>query len=152
MLADSIVSLAYIAGRSVLPYSPSTNLFLNAFWRRQQQGYAALSTDQRAPASPLSDLAPEMPSPTQNDSDETDLDGEVMDEEKEDAPIEHQIGNTTVLIGLMVSILFCIAAIHLVFNRERVLVPLYATAAAVILALLLSISTPPVSCMESGFR
>ncbi|KZF25227.1 oligopeptide transporter-like protein [Xylona heveae TC161] len=62
---------------------------------------------------------------------------EPVDELPEvDAPPEHLISNRVVVIGLVVSIAFCIIAIHLTFGS---LVPLYATITAVIAALFLSV-------------
>ncbi len=134
MLADAVISLAYVAGRSLLPYtSPTLSRCLGALFRKAPQGYASLSVDDSGPTSPLSDLAPEASSSTHEDRD-------AEPEEDEDAPPEYQISNKVVLIGLVLSILFCVGSIHVVFNRHEVIIPLYATIAAVGIALLLSIS------------
>ncbi len=135
MLADSVISLAYVALRTALPYLPQSlpgRLNTLLFWKAPQ-GYTSLSVDESAPGSPLSDLAPEPTSPALPE----DCDAFV---EQDDAPLDQQVGNRTVLIGLVLSILFCVVSIHVVFNREKPLVPLYATVAAVGIALLLSIS------------
>ncbi|KAI0025833.1 OPT superfamily oligopeptide transporter [Xylariomycetidae sp. FL0641] len=54
----------------------------------------------------------------------------------DDAPPEQLVGGKTVSIGLVVSVLFCIASIHITFGD---LVPLYATVIAVLMAMVLSI-------------
>ena len=56
--------------------------------------------------------------------------------DNDDAPAHQQISNRIVSIGLLLSIAFCIACIHIVFGD---LVPLYATVTAVFMALVLSI-------------
>nr|CAB99186.1 conserved hypothetical protein [Neurospora crassa] len=62
--------------------------------------------------------------------------GEEKEEEFDDAPPDQQVGDKTVAVGLVLSIIFCIGCIHLVFGN---LVPLYATVTAVFMALVLSI-------------
>ncbi|KAL0470834.1 oligonucleotide transporter [Neurospora intermedia] len=62
--------------------------------------------------------------------------GEEKEEEFDDAPPDQQVGDKTVAVGLVLSIIFCIGCTHLVFGN---LVPLYATVTAVFMALVLSI-------------
>ncbi|KAI9696088.1 MAG: hypothetical protein M1836_005919 [Candelina mexicana] len=52
-----------------------------------------------------------------------------------DAPPEHLVSNRVVVIGLFLSIIVCIAAIHITFGN---LVPLYANILAVFIAIVLS--------------
>ncbi len=146
MLADAIVSLGYIASRSAIQYLPpgSKNFLgssfnpadLKALLRRQPRGYASVRADEDedepAPTSTMEDLGA-VPSAH-------DIGGEVNDQlevdENDDAPPDQQISDRVVAIGLALSILFCILCIHIVFGN---LVPLYATVAAVAMALVLSI-------------
>ena len=131
MLADSIVSLGYLTFRSIKQYSPqvkSSALFRflsgkvqTMMGGRRSHEYTALNV---ADDSSLSE-------------DRDCLVGEVEEEkEAEDAPLDQQISNQVVSVGLVVSILFCIGCIHYVFGE---LVPLYATVTAVFMALVLSI-------------
>lgn len=116
MLADSIVSLGHLALRSCVRYFPAvedawTAVVKTAFGHGSRQEYTSVRS--------------------QDDDDED-------DEEKtqDDAPPEQQISDRTVGVGLVLSIVFCIACIHIVFGN---LVPLYATVTAVFMALVLSI-------------
>lgn len=56
--------------------------------------------------------------------------------DQDDAPASQLISNRTVIIGLVLSVSFCVLCIHAVFGS---LVPLYATVSAVLMALVLSI-------------
>lgn len=130
MLADSIVSLGYLTFRSIRQYFPQVkNSVLFAFLSgkvqklmgRRSHEYTSLNV---AGDSSLSE-------------DRDPLVGEVEEEkEAEDAPLDQQISNQVVSVGLVISILFCIGCIHYVFGE---LVPLYATVTAVFMALVLSI-------------
>jgi len=53
-----------------------------------------------------------------------------------DAPPEHLVNNRTVWIGLVLSMVFCVTSIRIVFG---VLVPIYAVITAVFMALILSV-------------
>ncbi|KAI9812257.1 MAG: hypothetical protein M1832_000447 [Thelocarpon impressellum] len=115
MLADSIVSLAWLALKPVVkraaPYVEEAS----------RRGYTALAGSPGADDASAS-IAQQLK--------------EVDDMPDVDAPPEHLIGNRTVCIGLVVSILFCIVCIHITFGT---IIPLYATITAVLMALLLSI-------------
>ncbi|KAL1842982.1 hypothetical protein VTJ49DRAFT_3459 [Mycothermus thermophilus] len=130
MLADAIVSLGYLAFRSARQYAPQLRSFLglqrshhhhgpsgSLLHRQQHAGYTAINGDADGDLNPLQD---------------------ELEEEKlaDDAPPDQQIPSRLVSIGLILSILFCIACIHFVFGD---LVPLYATVTAVLMALVLSI-------------
>ncbi|VBB77277.1 Putative oligopeptide transporter [Podospora comata] len=125
MLADSVVSLGYLAFRSVRLYWPWMKGVLPKSVRNLlpggRQGYASLlRTDSSSESEDGGPLLAE------------------TEEEKEhdDAPPDQQISNKVVSIGLAASIIFCVGCIHYVFGD---LVPLYATITAVFMALVLSI-------------
>jgi len=120
MLADSVVSLAYLAVRSVAKALPSDireaapQRIKKLLGWRSHAGYTSLNADAQ-------------------DSDAYESEAGT---EADDAPPDQQISDRTVVVGLILSILFCIACIHIVFGD---LVPLYATVTAVLMALVLSI-------------
>jgi OPT family oligopeptide transporter len=118
MLADSIVSLGHLALRSCLRYFPAVEgawlaVVKTALGLGSRQGYTSVRS--------------------QDDDDE---DGDDEEKSQDDAPPEQQISDRIVGVGLVLSIVFCIACIHIVFGN---LVPLYATVTAVLMALVLSI-------------
>ncbi|KAK6226214.1 OPT oligopeptide transporter [Colletotrichum tabaci] len=148
MLADAIINLGYIAFRPLVQRFRSEGI--TGLWQRMvdqgqqylgtgrgsSQGYSALNTDEDGEATSTSRLLPgatQDPAVLRRASASTN-DGFRLDEA--DAPPEQQISNKVVAVGLVLSILLCIATIHLVFGD---LVPLYATVVAVLMALLLSI-------------
>ncbi|OTA94051.1 hypothetical protein M434DRAFT_395129 [Hypoxylon sp. CO27-5] len=154
MLADAVVSLSYIALSPLLKHGPS---FLEALKQRfQHDGFKGLfvgsrhdyiavraSEDDSRPSiatrsSVDGDNVPHLPSPAverRNPFDTQPVDSQrIWDED--DAPPEQLVGSKTVSIGLVVSVLFCIASIHITFGN---LVPLYATVIAVFMAMILSI-------------
>ncbi|KAK0674416.1 putative oligopeptide transporter [Cercophora samala] len=125
MLADSVVSLGYLAFRSVRLYWPQIKGVLPKGVRNllpgRRQGYTSLLGRDSSPESEGEDL----------------LLAEAEEEkEHDDAPLDQQISNKVVSIGLAASIIFCVGCIHYVFGD---LVPLYATVTAVFMALVLSI-------------
>jgi OPT family oligopeptide transporter len=127
MLADSLISLAWLAGQPLVGYGRRWGLVGvgRRSWRGlfrlegSTEGYRALASDGQAP-----------------ELDEMGFSSGEGDMTEEDAPPEHLVGKRTVVIGLIAAVLFCIGTIRLVFGE---LVPMYATVTAVILALLLSI-------------
>ncbi|KAI1408144.1 OPT superfamily oligopeptide transporter [Hypoxylon sp. FL1857] len=154
MLADAVVSLSYIAFKPLVTHGPS---FVATFKRRFQHGgfkgllvrqrndYIAVraSEDDSRPSiatrsSVDADNVPNLPSPgveRRNPFDSQPAESQrVWDED--DAPPEQLVGSKTVSIGLVLSVLFCIASIHITFGD---LVPLYATVIAVFMAMILSI-------------
>lgn len=127
MLADALVSLAYLAFRSARQYFPQVRGLLprrvkTLLGARPHAGYTLVSTD------------------GDGDPDHTAASGSgasaAADLDEDDAPADQQIGDRTVAVGLALSILFCIGCIRFVFGD---LVPLYATVTAVFMALVLSI-------------
>ncbi|KAK4166198.1 putative oligopeptide transporter [Cladorrhinum sp. PSN259] len=125
MLADSIVSLGYLTFRSVRQYLPQIKEM--ALFRLLPGRVQTLTG--RRPHEYTSLAANDDSSVSEDDN---------LEEEKdaEDAPLDQQISNQTVTVGLILSIIFCIGCIHYVFGD---LVPLYATITAVFMALVLSI-------------
>lgn len=113
---------------------------------------ATISTS--VPASPLSEFSghhrdsttSSRPNNNNNNNDENDNTShhhplqaskdDNKDDDDDDAPPSQLISTRTVLVGLVLSIAFCVLCIHTVFGA---LVPLYATIAAVLMALVLSI-------------
>jgi hypothetical protein len=125
MLADAVVSLGYLAYRSLRQYLPQLRdaVGFRLLGRRPHAGYTSINAD-------LQDGAAA-------DHDNDPLLGELEEEkDHDDAPVDQQISDRVVAIGLALSIVFCIACIHIVFGD---LVPLYASVTAVFIALVLSI-------------
>jgi OPT family oligopeptide transporter len=137
MLADAVVSLGYLAFRSGIQFLSQSQLvpsrMRTLLGRRPHDGYTSINTDadndQTVPSTNNRDIA--------SNSDDNSLLGQVkVEEDEEDAPPEQQISDRLVAVGLVLSILFCVFCIHVVFGD---LVPLYATVTAVFMALVLSI-------------
>ncbi|KAK0626114.1 OPT oligopeptide transporter protein-domain-containing protein [Immersiella caudata] len=123
MLADSVVSLGYLALRSSARFVPQVGDAVRGvlpesvkgrLGRYGQSGYTSVSGEDDS-------------SPWNEEDDE---------KHEDDAPADQQISDRVVAVGLVLSIVFCIACIHICFGD---LVPLYATATAVFMALVLSI-------------
>ncbi|KFY33471.1 hypothetical protein V494_07595 [Pseudogymnoascus sp. VKM F-4513 (FW-928)] len=141
MLADSIVSLAYIAGKQVAPYAwiMMNRVYKTTAGRRwrnivnfgpSSSGYVPIDgmQDSTVLADTLSNPRESLQSPPQPAS--------LKSLPDMDAPPEHLVSGRVVWIGLISSILFCILCIRISFGA---LVPLYATVAAVMIALVLSV-------------
>ncbi|KXJ96858.1 oligonucleotide transporter [Microdochium bolleyi] len=151
MLADAVVSLGYITLRPVVQHGPS--VLLNAKERFEREGwrgvflnptsqhrYTALANDEATSRASTDGDNSQQPSTTPafapahiSGHDET---TQLRAWDEEDAPPDQLVGTKTVNIGLVLSIVFCVASIHFTFGD---LVPLYATVIAVFMALLLSI-------------
>ena len=144
MLADAIVSLGHLALRPVFrrlsKFGPSFSLRdgqLAKIFQSRQRGYSAVTANEDevepsslpVPASPLSDLAPD-------GSYAGDIGQDFKLTPDDDAPADQLISDKTVWIGFILSVVFAIVCIQVVFGH---LVPLYAIVVAVIMALLLSI-------------
>lgn len=151
MLADAVVSLGYLASRPLLRRLSEAGARFHERWQNgdtslnqllphRHQGYTTLrpQEDDVPPPSPSSDHQ-------QPERDGEDEDGEeqqqsishlLAEADQDDAPASQLISNRTVVIGLALSIAFCVLCIHIVFGD---LVPLYATVSAVLMALVLSI-------------
>ncbi|KAI0181988.1 OPT superfamily oligopeptide transporter [Hypoxylon sp. FL1284] len=154
MLADAVVSLGYIAFSPLVRRAPS--IMATAKRQFQHGGFKGLflggrdgyvpvhGSDEEPRASDATrssedvDTVPNLPSPALERRDPFDTrpiqPPRVWDQD--DAPPEQLVGNRTVSIGLVVSVLICIASVHITFGN---LVPLYATIIAVLMAMVLSI-------------
>jgi OPT family oligopeptide transporter len=144
MLADAVVSLGYLALRSGRQYFPQLRDALQfqllpgrvktLLGQRPHAGYTSIDTDADEGNTDLT----AHPRNSTDSRDADDLLPSELEEEKEldDAPLDQQVSDRLVAIGLVLSILFCILCIHIVFGN---LVPLYATVTAVFMALVLSI-------------
>ncbi|KAK4455565.1 OPT oligopeptide transporter protein-domain-containing protein [Podospora aff. communis PSN243] len=124
MLADSVVSLGYLALRSSARFLPQLGDAVRAvlpesikgrFGQFGRPGYTSVSGEDDS-------------SPWNEEDDD--------EKHEDDAPADQQISDRVVGVGLVLSIVFCIACIHICFGD---LVPLYATVTAVFMALVLSI-------------
>jgi OPT family oligopeptide transporter len=142
MLADSVISLGFIALKPVIVHviqyireaAPKIQKgewkgLLDIKLRKYPYGYAPVSRGEVASA-PLADTASSCRQHSEISTEE------LKDLPEPDAPPEHLVGTKTVYIGLLLSIIFCIGTIRIVFGA---LVPLYATIMAVFMALILSI-------------
>ena len=141
MLADSVVSLGWLTVRPLLLHTPhyyarvrelaksSRRLDMLRFGRTKNVDYTAVASSESSTALTPRDSHSSQHQATREDVNDKDL-------PDVDAPPEHLVSDRVVIIGLVLSILVCIIAVHLVFGD---LVPLYATITAVILALLLSV-------------
>ncbi|KAI1388275.1 OPT superfamily oligopeptide transporter [Hypoxylon trugodes] len=151
MLADAIVSLGYIAFSPVVKHGPAYLVTakqrfqqhgLKGLFYRKPKGYTEVQNgeDDSRPSvrARSSEEVDNLPSPRverRNPFDAQSVDDrEVWD--GDDAPPEQLVGSRTVSIGLVVSVLVCVASIHITFGD---LVPLYATIIAVLMAMVLSI-------------
>ncbi|EFW98904.1 oligopeptide transporter [Grosmannia clavigera kw1407] len=145
MLADGIVSLTHVSVRSAIQYWPQTRsaiakrlqytVFAGILPRRRPTGYVAVSSSDE-PTNSDSLSLPTSALPVAGLDHETDA---LVDEEplpELDAPPEQQVGTKVVSIGLVLSILFCIACIRFTFG---LIVPLYAIVISIMMALVLSI-------------
>lgn len=148
MLADSVISLGWLVVRLLISHAPQIlaemkdqarkGNWKEIFRTHKSKGYTSLNA-----AEPSTCLTPTI-SNTNHSQHSTNDDiskqspapDSTKDIPEEDAPPEHLVSNTTVGIGLVLSILICILAIHLTFGN---LVPLYATLLSILLALVLSV-------------
>ncbi|RFN47874.1 oligopeptide transporter [Fusarium flagelliforme] len=130
MLADAIVSLAYVGFRGILTSQKAASLASSLRCRVKEHGVFGLWKPLSHVHSPL--LYVDAPGRTERHNDYPEDDGA----EAEDAPPHQRIGGRMVSVGLLASIALCVLTIHMVFGD---LVPLYATTIAVLMALVLSI-------------
>lgn len=152
MLADAIVSLGHLATRPLQSriidfvqrrWGTGSDHFIGRFLPSRRQGYTTVQqdpddTNMPDPSSPMTNLnhRPQDDHDTNNDSSRPDISNFLEAADQDDAPDDQLVSNRTVLIGLVLSVAFCVLCIHVVFGA---LVPLYATIAAVLMALVLSI-------------
>ncbi|KAI0009328.1 OPT superfamily oligopeptide transporter [Xylariaceae sp. FL0662B] len=150
MLADAVISLGYLAFRPLVRHAPS---FLAAVKRqfdqgalkglffRPSHGYVAVRNDEGEPRSSVATSPSEdvdgLASPAFERGNPFDIQPPAKRTwDHDDAPPAQLVGSRVVSIGLAVSVLFCIASIHITFGN---LVPLYATVISVFMAMILSI-------------
>ncbi|SPQ27394.1 29d9ac1f-5d09-49b4-bae1-6de121315d04 [Thermothielavioides terrestris] len=146
MLADAVVSLGYLAFRSASQYLAQqrgalrfrliTGRVKTLLRRKSHAGYVPVDVHADGSAA-LASSGPAGSTASYNE-DANSLLGELEEEKdgEDDAPLDQQVSDRIVVVGLVLSILFCILCIHIVFGD---LVPLYATITAVFMALVLSI-------------
>lgn len=149
MLADAVVSLGYLAFRPVLQrigtqisskWQTNKNTGLMRLFPSRHSGYTTLrphrdeDTAASEPPSPISDTDPARTSTSTTP--QANISALLAAADTDDAPASQLISTRTVLLGLILSIAFCVLCTHLVFGA---LIPLYATIAAVLMALVLSI-------------
>ncbi|KAI1471417.1 OPT superfamily oligopeptide transporter [Daldinia caldariorum] len=151
MLADAIVSLGYITFTPFLKNYPSIIAAakhqiqfqrnkLGNLLARQPRGYIPVQSSEDDPRSSVATRTSQdvdiLPSPMVERRDPFDTQPTQKTWDQDDAPPEQLVGSKIVSIGLVLSVLFCIASIHITFGD---LVPLYATVIAVLMAMVLSI-------------
>ncbi|KAI9827136.1 MAG: hypothetical protein M1819_007027 [Sarea resinae] len=147
MLADSVISLGWLAAKPLLSYArPMLDVIrkrapggkFGDFLKPVQSkfGYTALRDSEPISASEADPSHTDPQSPTTMEVFQFEASADDHDAPEVDAPRQHLISNRTVGIGLIASLLVCIVAVRLTFGD---LVPLYATVASLFLALLLSI-------------
>lgn len=132
MLADAIVSLAYVGIRGIFTSRKATRIVSSLRHRVREHGVSGLWKPLSHDYAPLLNRDAE-PTGPQNGTIER---AHTEEDEDEDAPPHQRIGGRMVSIGLLASIALCVLTIHVVFGD---LVPLYATTIAVLMALVLSI-------------
>jgi len=136
MLADAIVSLGWLILRPTITlvrtYGPAAReSFARGTWRedirkmttQSMRGYSPVHMDE--PGSPTEENHNGLLKATSTNN-----------IPEPDAPSEHQIGVKTTVVGLFLSLVVCVAAVHISFDA---LIPLGLTILALLLALLLSI-------------
>jgi hypothetical protein len=130
MLADAIVSLGFVAAGPLVPFfrAAATRSAFPRWWAKsgtsgRRDGYAPPVDSPQAP---------------ENDQpQESDEDGDGADDRSPtDCPPSQDISPRLALIGLPLSMIFCVGSIRYVF---RDIVPLYAIVTAVLVAIPLSV-------------
>ncbi|KAJ6787478.1 hypothetical protein PWT90_02702 [Aphanocladium album] len=131
MLVDAVVSLGYVAARSlfIADSGLSVTAFLDSICHSSLGKYLPINRARYA-------LLQRRGDDDDSTDDEDDTPRLGAEQETEDAPEHQRISNKIVGVGLLLSIILCIITIHTVFGD---LVPLYATVIAVFMALVLSI-------------
>lgn len=132
MLADSLVSLGWLILRPLISYSrrygPALrrklrerswkDIFTFKFLYDDSTSYAPLGSETFDPSDPIASI--------KNDSSQNEI----------DAPPEHLVSNRTTIIGLVLSLVLCIGAVHITFPS---LIPFQLTLLSLFLALFLSV-------------
>lgn len=124
MLADSVVSLGWLLSRPVILHAPHYVAQM-----REQIGHNSLpSLFRKSSLSKGAYTVLSSPSTSSKPS--------QPDHEEPDAPPEHLVSTRAILILFILSIIVCVAAVHITFGA---LIPLPSTLLSIFLALLLSI-------------
>ncbi len=144
MLVDSVVSLGYLVGRSLVVYGRpclerTSRTTKRGGWRGLLQietlppasGYAQIH--ERSPTTLTSTSTVDNVNPMALEESSNEEDKVLSDV---DAPPEHLVSDRVVWIGLIASVIFCILSISVTFGAA---VPFYAIVVAVFMALVLSI-------------
>lgn len=140
MLADSIISLSYIAFRPIVHYAHcGLNQVLQirgiSSWKdifSRSPDYTPIQNRDSTDLTQVHTNSPLRPLHTMTRS----VSSTLPDLPDVDAPPEHLVSTRSVWIALTLSVLFCIISIHITFGT---LIPVYLTTIAVFLALVLSI-------------
>lgn len=133
MLVDAVVSLAYIALRPLV--GDKAAKFAGRLGKKIQHSPLGRLLRLDAHNYTLLQNQDDDTSSQRNSSEEDDT-ARLKEDSEADAPPEQRVTKKVVSVGLVLSILLCIATVHIVFGN---LVPLYATVIAVLMALVLSI-------------
>ena len=145
MLADSVLNLGWLVIRPVIQHGPQ---YAGKVRKRVQEGHLFESlgfrTSQKGKYTALNDaetstqLRPRISNSSHRPSAHNVAISStpIEDHPDVDAPPEHLVGNGVVVIGLILSIVVCIAAVRIVFGN---LIPFHAIIIAIIAALLLSV-------------
>lgn len=131
MLVDAVVSLGYVATRSLFVANYHLTIPDVFYYIRQSSLGKYLPGNRNRYA-----LLQRRDDDDDSTDDEDDALRQSVEQEDDDAPEHQRISNKIVGVGLLLSIILCIITIHTVFGD---LVPLYATVIAVFMALVLSI-------------
>jgi OPT family oligopeptide transporter len=139
MLADSVVSLGYIALTPLVMHRGEYVEIMRRMLKRDWKAFLHLRSGKTG--GDYARLREEVSTPLEETRSISQEDLILSDEEikalpEPDAPHEHLVNDSTVWVGLALSVAFCIASIRVVFGA---LVPFYAIIIAVIMALVLSI-------------
>jgi len=148
MLADSVVSLGYIASLPLIYHGReyagnARQKLVQGDWRgllhlgKSTNGYTPVTGGEEV-STPLTPAASSsaVEDPLDEQSRNIGASRDPSDLPDVDAPVEHLVSNRVVWIGLIISIVFCVLTVRVTFGA---LVPLYATITAVAMALLLSV-------------
>jgi OPT family oligopeptide transporter len=129
MLADSLVNLGWLAVRPLLAvgrlyYPTAKDIYDTHSWKQ----LLTLNITRQPAYTQLGDGTSSNPI--------TAIKQRLSEDDEPDAPPEHQISNRITIIGLVLSLVACVAGVHISFPN---LIPLSLTLLALVLALFLSI-------------
>jgi hypothetical protein len=153
MLADAVVSLGFLATQTLWRRRRHSGSVTDLLRRLSSSVQRLISRDGRLggySAIPAQDARDEDGSPAQTDSGRRSyLDDDAA---SQDAPPEQQVGNMTVGVGLVASIVLCVGTVHTVFGD---LVPLVSLSDSIVPThrprILLS-RCPPKATTDSDFH